>query len=159
MNEREEIRERFDDNLSRVRNLLNLYDHLDSTSGPSRSKERFSLVDLAAFRGRTVDELIAQSVEEHLERSSFNHPGEIDEVLAKIEFGYRIEKPLTDALASLMIRRHAIAHRFDREVDGLVGPGPNLRVRSIGGKPIDPNSVAKWIKAVQEFGEDILSEI
>ena len=53
-------------------------------AGSDRPTEKFSLADLADFGARSVDEVIAQSVAEHLERSSFNHPGEIVDLLAKI---------------------------------------------------------------------------
>ena len=55
-------------------------------AGSGKPKERFALVDLAEFRGQTVDAVIAQSVDAYLERSSYNHPGEIARTyLAKIE--------------------------------------------------------------------------
>jgi hypothetical protein len=116
-----------------------------------KDKEKFGLVELADFRGQTVDAVIARSIEVHLERSSYNHPGEIDELLAKIEVDYKIEKPLRDALAAMMSRRHAIAHRADKDADETAGRGIPLR-----GRPIDPEAVNRWILAVEEFGAGVL---
>jgi len=42
----------------------------------TRGKTRFDLQDLAGFRGQTMDEIITRSVNEFLEKSSFNYPGD-----------------------------------------------------------------------------------
>ena len=46
----------------------------------TRGKTRFGLPELATFRGRNVDEIIARSVSEFLEKSTFNNPGDIEEI-------------------------------------------------------------------------------
>src|SRR5207237_6949196 len=43
----------------------------------TRGKTRSGLPELATFRGRTVDEIIARSVSEFLQKSTFNNPGDI----------------------------------------------------------------------------------
>jgi len=50
----------------------------------TRGKTRFGLSELAAFRGKTVDEIITKSICGFLERSSFNHPGDLKDALEKI---------------------------------------------------------------------------
>jgi hypothetical protein len=67
--------------------------------GTDRGQERFTRVDLAGYRGRSVDSVIAQSIAGYLERSSYNHPGDIGELLGKISVDLSIEKDVRDDLA------------------------------------------------------------
>ena len=120
-------------------------------AGSGKPKEKFSLVDLAEFRGQTVDAVISQSVEASLERSSYNHPGEVAELLAKIDVEYRIAEEIRNDLAGMMSRRHWIAHRADR--NPATGAG-HQKVRSISVK-----LVKGWIRAVGTLGEDVLRAI
>jgi hypothetical protein len=120
-------------------------------AGSGRTKERFTLVDLAEFRGQTIDAVIAQSVEASLERSSYNHPGEIVELLAKIELDYRMSDELKEDLAAMMSRRHWIAHRADRNPATGVG---HQKIR-----PISIALVKAWIKAVRKAGPEVLNRV
>ena len=49
-----------------------------------KARTTFTLEDVAAFRGSTVDALISQSVDVYLERSNFNDPGEVEGALARV---------------------------------------------------------------------------
>jgi hypothetical protein len=120
-------------------------------AGTGKPREKFSLVELAEFRGQTVDMVIAQSVETYLERSSYNHPGEIAELLAKIEVNYAIDGSLRNILAALMSRRHWIAHRADRNT--VTGPGHQSTLS------ISVTLVKKWIKGVERFGKELWNHL
>ena len=80
----------------------------------TRGKTRFGLAELAGFRGQTVDEIVTDSVNEFLERATYNHPGDIKTVLEN-DWDRReiVNRQLRD-LAAMMSRRHWIAHRADR---------------------------------------------
>ena len=116
--------------------------------GPGKPREKFTLADLAAFRGQTVDAVIALSVEGFLERSSYNHPGEIAELPGKIEVDHAIPEEMRNRLAVMMSRRHLIAHRADRNFN--TGKG-HQKARSISAAV-----VKGWFKAVERFGADVL---
>jgi hypothetical protein len=119
-----------------------------------KDHEKFSLVDLAEFRGYSVDDVIARSVGKFLERSSFNHPGDLTEVLRKIGIDLKIRKDLRDKLAAMMSRRHWIAHRVDRDLMEPIDPNrPQL------GQPIQPELVIEWKNAVIQVGEAVLAEV
>jgi hypothetical protein len=193
----EEIRNRFQSNLARVRNILAVY-----LSGPGKGRgrrgvqetdllraavvllhatledllrslaewklpmaspeslaeiplagtkrgTRVGLQELAGFRGRTVDEVIADSVKEHLEKSNDNHPGDVKSTLEQIGLDPRIVDGYSAELAAMMTRRHWIAHRADRNTRRGAGHHPTKSLPSL--------AVSRWIDAVEQFGQDILS--
>ncbi len=119
-------------------------------AGSRKSKEKLDLGDLTDFRGQTIDSVIARSVKAHLERSSYNHPGEIVEILDKIGVSYTIPTPQRNALAALMSRRHQIAHRADR--NPLSGAGHQMAVS------ISASIVNSWISVVEQVGTEILAQ-
>jgi hypothetical protein len=118
--------------------------------GAKKGKEQFTLVDLAEFRGQSVDEVIARSVAGYLERSNYNHPGDVADLLRKIGVDYSMSKEMRDDLAIMMIRRHAIAHRADR--NPLQGPGHQIA------RSISVALVKQWTKRVEGFGLAVLKK-
>jgi hypothetical protein len=197
MTTRDEIQNRLDDNLNRVRNLVGVYasysgrgqgrrpvqdtdilraavvllhasleDLLRSlaewklpSANPNvfaeiplsgqRRGDKFGLQQLAAFRGRTVDEVIAKSVSEYLEKSNFNHPGDLKRTLVNIGLALEIDSDDEAELAGMMSRRHWIAHRLDRN------PQTGSGHHSV--KSLATSTVSRWIEAVELLGQDILS--
>lgn len=117
--------------------------------GPNPKK--FFLGELDAHRGKSVDELITESVNEHLERSNYNNPQEIASLLQAIGVDVSRVNGSFELLDQAMARRHQIVHRADR--DETLGSG-NHSVRSIGS-----NKVRLWIDAVEKFTGDVLSQI
>jgi hypothetical protein len=115
----------------------------------TRGKIRFGLQDLALFRGQTVDSVVTQSVIEFLEKSSFNHPGDIKSALEKIGVDSRIASPHVSILASMISRRHWIAHRADRNLNK--GPGH----QAVGS--LSKAMVSRWVTTVKAFGRELLS--
>jgi hypothetical protein len=91
--------------------------------GTSRSgrTEKFHLGALNEHRGKTVDQLIQESVESHLDGESFGSCGDVNDVLAQMGLDPTPFKPLFSDLDQLMKRRHRIVHNAD-----LPGPGDSL---------------------------------
>ena len=117
----------------------------------TRGKIRFGMQDLAVFRGKTVDEIVGQSVSEFLKKSSFNHPGDIKAALEKIEIKLILEDRDARTLAAMMSRRHWIAHRADCNSS-----------RGRGHHPVTSLSnamVTYWMRTVERFGKELLSRI
>jgi hypothetical protein len=193
----DEIRNRFQNNLGRVTNLVNVY---SSSSGKGRGRRpvqntdilraavvllhatledllrslaewrlptakpeilaeipicgtkrgaRIGLQELAGFRGETIDEVIARSVKEYLEKASYNHPGDIKTTLGNIGLLLEIDDDDSAELAAMMSRRHWIAHRVDRNPRRGSGHHP---VKSLSNM-----AVSGWIEAVQRLGHDVFS--
>jgi hypothetical protein len=114
--------------------------------------EKFLLGKLAQHRGKSIDDLIRESVSEHLERSTFNNVTEIMSFLESVGLQVPQENEYLNSILSIvepqsvlsqleamMQRRHHIVHRADkaRNGDGL--------------EPIDPRDVVKWLTATIYF--------
>lgn len=76
---------------------------------------KFSLGMLNKHRGKTVDQLIRESIDEFLDRTSFNNSKDVSNMLEKIGVDLiGIRKYFKD-LDEMMERRHQIVHRSDQE--------------------------------------------
>ena len=112
---------------------------------------KFSLGDLAAHRGKSVDDVIAESVNGYLERSNYNNTAEVSYFLTSIGVDIANVDVWFPKLTEVMQRRHLIVHRADRDETGGRG---NHSVRSIGNMQLN-----RWINAVEGFGNALLNEI
>src|SRR5690606_18931676 len=117
--------------------------------GPNPKK--FFLGELDAHRGKLVEQLIAESVNEHLERSNYNNTQEVASLLQAIGINVPAVNNSFQALDQAMARRHQVVHRADR--DETPGRG-NHNVRSIG-----TTQVTTWIDAVEQFTTDVLAQV
>lgn len=113
--------------------------------------KKFFLGELVQHRGKTVDELIRASVDEHLERSNYSNTRELATFLAAIGIAVPEVNNRFDDLDGLMARRHQIVHRADRDETGGQG---HHKVRSIG-----LNTLNKWVEAVEEFAAAVLDRV
>jgi hypothetical protein len=111
-------------------------------------KEKFSLVDLAAYRGQSVDDVFHAAIDGHLEHSNYNNIGEVKQALGRVGLLYTIASTNAAALEAMMKRRHWIAHRAD--VNRMSGRGHHV-AQSIG-----KGLVSSWIDVVESFGRDVL---
>jgi hypothetical protein len=105
--------------------------------------EKFFLGKLAQHRGKTVDQLITESVNAYLDRISFSDTTDISNLLEGAGIAVETVRPLYPRLSALMTRRHQIVHRADL-VDA---PADHLRKAT----PIDAATVTEWTGAVKEF--------
>lgn len=119
-----------------------------------KQPEKFPLGALVAHRGKTVDDLITESIREYLEEfSSFNNLGEVKAALTKCG----INPQLVDGhqygdLPAMIARRHMIVHKADRnEAQGGQG---NHRTASIGATAL--NSYLASVKALRDFAQQNL---
>jgi hypothetical protein len=119
--------------------------------GSGGDAKKFFLGELVAHRGKTVDQLIKESVNEHLERSNYNNTNELASFLESIGVVVGIVNGRFKDLDALMSRRHQIVHRGD--IDETGGSG-NSRVRSIG-----RSTVWTWISAVEDFSQVTLGQV
>lgn len=98
--------------------------------------------------------MIGRSVVKWLERSNSNHPDDLIELLRKTQVELSISDGLKSRLAAMMIRRHWIAHRVDRDLSETGDPG-----RSQSGLAISPELVSEWKNAVIEVGDAVLKKL
>jgi hypothetical protein len=119
--------------------------------GSPRGKSQFQLAQLFAHRGKTVDQLIKESVVAHLERSTFNSMTEVCELFERLHISLDAVKGEFAALDEMMMRRHQIVHRADK-------------VRKLGSSAqvvaeIGVAQVTKWLDASEAFLGWIISSL
>jgi len=112
-------------------------------AGTDGRAEKFSLGKLAKHRDKTVQQLLDESVEQHLEQSTYNNPNEIVGVLKAIGIDVRGEDTMLRELGAMIKRRHAIVHRADSlEIKGK---------QTLQATSLEPETVLKWIQATSMF--------
>jgi hypothetical protein len=115
-------------------------DNVPLLGSRSQHAEKFYLGRLSDHRDKTVQQLIRESVQAQLARTTFNSTDDVACWLRTI--GVPIS-PSTSAvfpvLATLMARRHAIVH----SADCIDGPDGKRRI-----DPIDASTVKDWQDAV-----------
>ncbi|MFS8071293.1 MAG: hypothetical protein ACMG6S_33405 [Byssovorax sp.] len=116
-----------------------------------KPRSTFTLDDLAPFRGTSVDDLIARSVMENLERSNFNDPGEVEGVLERIGLPKVLLDAHRDKLGPMMKRRHWIVHRADRNT--AAGRGHHAA------RALQQAAVEAWRDALKQFGADVMARL
>lgn len=115
-----------------------------------KKAEKLFLNDLAHYRGRTIDEIIQESVLETMQLKSFNNEGEIRSWCSKI--GISLEK--FDGMREIdaaVHRRHKIVHEAD-----TYRSANSQRLQSI-----NPGNITPWIKAYEglvKLIDDMITE-
>jgi len=110
--------------------------------------EKFTLGKLAQHRGKLVEELIRESVEQHLERSNYNNTVEIAALLQNIGLDPSEHKHHFRSLDEMMRRRHQIVHRADR-LDTTGHESWYVR-------PIEVEEVNGWITTLISFATEVM---
>jgi RiboL-PSP-HEPN len=122
---------------------------LAGTSSSGRA-EKFSLGQLTAHRGKTVDAVIEESVREHLTRVSFNSTGEIATVLKSASIDTKAVTKHFSVLDEMVRRRHQIVHQADSTA---------LPDASVVLTPISYEEVDRWLTTAMAFTVDVLTEL
>lgn len=123
---------------------------LAGTANQGRA-EKFLLGRLSEFRGKKIDDVVAQSVEGYLERSNYNSSDALVAAIEKVGLNVsEIEQHLS-SLQSMMERRHRIVHRADQNPRSGSG---HHRARSIGVWQVN-----RWIEGVEAFGQGVLAQV
>jgi hypothetical protein len=111
---------------------------------------KFTLKDLATFRGEDVESVIRRAVSSYLRHSNYNSTAEIAYLLR--EMGVHevtgLLAPYAGRIESMMSRRHLIVHRADR--NPVSGRGQHSAAS------ISRETVQRWSEAVRAFGDDLL---
>jgi hypothetical protein len=120
-------------------------------TGRAGRPDKFSLGHLDQHRGKTVDELIDESVEAYLERSNYNNTTEIVSLLENLNINVEPCRQFFPELDKMMARRHQIVHRADCTSETGRGRhhARSLRV----------DTVEKWINTVFNFHGAVLYQL
>lgn len=116
------------------------------------STQKFNLGSLVAHRGKTIDDVIAASVDASLERSNYNNATEIASLLQSLGANTTSLEAYMPMLGQTMQRRHQIVHRADANPNPNPGRG-NHRVATIS-----PATLEAWIKNTEHFVNNVLAQ-
>ena len=117
-------------------------------AGFKKDVVKFTLGDIAAFRGQGVEDVIQQSVETYLEKVTYNDPGQLKTALAQVGGDPTLVDAHANLIAAMMKRRHWIVHRADRTE--MRGRGHH------GARSIRRADVENWIQTVGTLGSNVL---
>lgn len=109
--------------------------------------QRFPLGVLSEYRGKSVNEVIAASVEAHLARQSFSSIEQVVETLRVLGIDKRPFEQYFPGLNRMMQRRHRIVH----EADVVAPEGGGVGDVS----EIDKGEVLLWVIVVGAFYADL----
>ena len=81
----------------------------------SGKPEKFLLGRLAEYRGRTVDDVINESVQQYLQKTSYNSSSDVAAALERCGLDINRIKNFLSSIDEMIKRRHQIVHRVDRD--------------------------------------------
>ena len=108
----------------------------------TKDRSKFQLADLEQHLGKSVREVIRESVDQHLERSTFNSTDEIAALLEKLSFKVSLHDKYFPNLNAMIRRRHTIVHRADR----IANDDTSYQLQ-----PIEAEQVMSWVVTTRDF--------
>jgi hypothetical protein len=112
---------------------------------------RHTLADLVAHRGRTVQDVLRESVRTHLQSVTFNSTAEIAVLVESLNLDVALVNEEFGDIQEMIQRRHHIVHQADRNL--VPGRG---RHRA---QAISEASVRGWGLAVDVFGNALVEAL
>lgn len=113
--------------------------------------KKFHMGELLNWRGRTVDDVIDQSIRRHLERSNYNNTDDMSAVLTTLGVDVSdVNQHFVD-ISKMIDRRHLIVHRGDKN--------PNTGRGHHEAAPIRPSTVGYWAASVWQFVNDVCDKL
>ena len=119
--------------------------------GGGTIKTTLDLGELSAFRDASVKDVLQHAITSYLDRSNFNHPGDVKQMLEWVGLPASLVDSYAQEIGGMMARRHWIVHRGDR--NPTIGRGHHP-VRSLA-----KAAVLDWISAVENFGKRVIAAL
>lgn len=116
-------------------------------------RDKVTVAELHAFRGRSVDDLLQTAINERLEESTYNNSEQIVHALERLGLSSATIRVHLSHLEGLMRRRHLIAHRGDVFRERTSKQGVSAY------KPLTKQEVDVWVMAVEQSGQQILTQL
>lgn len=120
---------------------------------PNKTRDRLTMGQLAAYRGRPFDDLVRTAVQRKLKRSNYNSVHELAISLERIGLSRDLLEPYQSALQTMMKRRHLIVHRADKDPTRVPGRGARRTAH------LSESTVERWIDAVSTVGDNIVEAL
>jgi RiboL-PSP-HEPN len=116
----------------------------------TKDRSKFQLGDLVPHLGKSVIEVIRDSVDQYLERSTFNNTDEIAALLEKLNFDVSPHSKYFPNLNTMIRRRHTIVHRADRTAKDD---------NSYELQRIEAEQVTIWLQSTHGFMDSVLGYV
>lgn len=120
-------------------------------TGQKGRPDKFLLGDLVRHRGKRVEQIFKESVDNYLERSNYNNITELRTVLEDSGIDSSRVSHHFNKVNKVMLRRHNIVHRVDK--NDAPGRGHHRA------KPINHRQVRNWVSEIGQFIDDVAEEI
>lgn len=131
-----------------------ILDDIGFPDGPEKTKPKFSLGDLHAYKGQSVDDLIQAAVSTSLQRSNYNSVAEIAGALERIGIKPQdVLDPHQATLEAFIKRRHLIVHRADKSPFLKRGRGVRFT------QHLSKATAESWLNVVADVGRKIISAL
>jgi len=116
---------------------------------PNGKRLKFSLGILSRHRGKSIEQLIQESINDFLDRTSFNSCKQIASMLELISIDVSTLRKYFPKLDKMILRRHQIVHKAD-----LIGSLDKLHSATI-----EPSEITDWALTVGAFITELLGLI
>jgi hypothetical protein len=110
-------------------------------------RDRLTVCDLRKYMGRSIDDLIDETITDHLNKKSYNHIEDLTRFLQAIGVKTDPYKAHFPSLSNLIKRRHHIVHQADKQSATVQGKWRATE--------INVTTVQTWIAAVRGFGDQL----
>ncbi len=121
------------------------------TGAGDARRTRFGMPELARHRGKPVDEVVTTSVEDHLQRATYGHPGEVKRLLVSCGGDPNVVDSYSRWLGPMMARRHWIVHEADAEPETDAGDHHQLR-------RLRRDDLATWVDGIENLGRVMIGQ-
>jgi hypothetical protein len=111
--------------------------------------QKFQLGKLAQHKGKTVDDVIRESIAWHLDRATYTN--QISQQLETLGFKVEDHNQYFPAIQRMIERRHQIVHRADR-VKTVDSSAYKLQ-------PIEPQQVSHWLEVTTNFMQSLMNPL
>lgn len=105
--------------------------------------EKFLLGELRKFSGKSIDEVLAESVKNYIARKTYNNKGDLLAFASSVGLKEIHVRKCMPRLEAMLYRRHQIVHRADRPLED--------DQKWIRATSLSPQHVKAWILATNQF--------
>ena len=120
-------------------------------AGTSRAA-KYTLRDLVAHRGKQIDAVLDESIDQWLHQHSFNHCDDVVAMLKHIGIPPDYCQDCFSELDAMISRRHRIVHNADRPKQSDGNDASEVT-------PIGRDEVEQWRQTVQQFMQKVLYQL
>lgn len=126
--------------------------------GEESSSTKYALARVAKHAGKSVDQLVADSINEYFASRTYNSTSELDGALKELGIDTAGLKQWYPDVQAMMKRRHRVVHEADRPPHQLIPSGAYTRTRP---KISDEEllRIAAWVRAATGIASGVVTAV